>query len=238
MAGLLAAFFLVGCMRLRPAPAPLRIVSYPGSGEANTLVVLLPGRRDRPEDFGRFGFPQLAARSGAQVDMLAVDAHMGYYYRRTLVDRLREDVIGPARQRYARVWLVGISIGGTGALLYTDQYPEDVDGIVLLAPFLGEKEVIAEVAAAGSLAAWQAPQPLDPEDFQRRLWVWLQGFTRGKGPKIPLYLGYGTEDAFSQANSLLARELPPEKVFTVRGGHDWKAWKTLWEAFVRTGALH
>ncbi len=36
---------------------------------------------------------------------------------------------------------------------------------------------------------------------------------------------------------MAAEVLPPERVFTAPGGHAWKAWRALWEQFVRTGAL-
>lgn len=226
---------LAGCARLRPTPVPIPTVSYPGAPPARTLVVLLPGRYDSPEDFGRYGFPQIAARAGVRADMVAVDAHLGYFYKRTVVDRLWEDVIAPARKRYDRIWLVGISLGGTGSLLYAAEHPEDVDGILLLAPYLGEDPVVDEVAAAG-LQGWKAPEPLAADDFQRRLWAWLQGATRPP-VRIPLYLGWGQDDSFARANGLLAKELPPERVLTAKGGHDWKAWTALWKDFVRSGAL-
>lgn len=226
-----------GCARWRPTPVPLRTVSYPGAGQPRTLVVLLPGRRDSPEDFGRFGFPAMAAQAGAKVDMVAVDAHLGYYYKRTIVDRLHEDVIAPARQRYDRIWLAGISIGGTGSLLYAAGHPKDVDGILLLAPFLGEEKVIEEVAAGGGLRGWKAPEPLAPDDFQRRLWAWLERYEGGSEGKIPLYLGYGRRDSFARANGLLGEVLPRERVLTAPGGHDWDAWRALWAEFLRTGAL-
>jgi pimeloyl-ACP methyl ester carboxylesterase len=224
----------IGCARWRPTPVPIRTVSYPGTGHPRTLVVLLPGRRDRPEDFGRFDFPELAARAGAHVDMVAVDAHLGYYFKRMLVDRLQEDVIAPARKRYDRIWLVGISIGGTGSILYSAEHPENVDGILLLAPYLGDEEVTGEVAAAGGLRGWKPPKALAPDDFQRRMWVWLKEGSQGR---IPLYLGYGRSDSFARANGLLGEVLPPERVFTAPGGHAWKAWRALWEAFLKTGAL-
>ena len=234
---LLLALLLTGCARLRPTPVPLRTVSYPGDpsmDQPRTLVVLLPGRRDSPEDFGRFDFPELAAQAGAQVDMVAVDAHMGYYYKRTVVDRLHEDVLAPARKRYDRIWLVGISVGGTGSLLYMTQYPEEVDGILLLAPFLGEEKMIDEVAAAGGLAGWVPSGAPAPDDFQRRMWVWLKS---GARRTVPLYLGYGRSDDFARANGLLGETLPPKRVFVVPGGHDWKAWRAAWEAFLKTGAM-
>src|SRR6185312_15021844 len=237
-----------GCVRylparLRPTPVPLRMVSYPGpamtsgaAGQPRTLVVLLPGRWDRPQDFGKYSFPEIAARAGAQVDLVAVDAHLNYYLKNMIVDRLREDVIGPARQRYDRIWLLGISIGGTGSLLYASRYPEDLAGVILFAPYLGEDAVIDEVAAAGSLAHWQPPRTLAPDDFQRRIWIGLQGYAK-EPRRFPLYLGWGETDSFARANGLLARELPKDHVFTAPGGHEWKAWKALWEQVVRTGAL-
>jgi pimeloyl-ACP methyl ester carboxylesterase len=227
----------LGCARWRPTPVPLRTVSYPGSGQPRTLVVLLPGRRDSPKDFGRAAFPEMAARAGAQVDMTAADAHLGYYFKRMIVDRLHEDVIGPARQRYERIWLVGVSVGGTGALAYAARHPENVDGIVLLAPFLGEEKMIQEVAAAGGLRGWKPPETLAADDYQHQLWTWLARYTGGSEGQIPLYLGYGTRDSFSRANGLLAEVLPAERVFTVSGGHNWKAWRALWAEIVRSGAL-
>jgi pimeloyl-ACP methyl ester carboxylesterase len=236
---------LGGCIRylparLRPTPVPLHVVRYPGlvpaGGQPRTLVVLLPGRWDRPRDFGKYSFPEIAARAGAHVDMVAVDAHLNYYLKNMILDRLREDVIGPARQRYDRIWLVGISIGGTGALLYASQHPEDLAGVILFAPYLGEDAVIDEVAAQGSLASWQPPESVAQDDFQRRIWIGLQSYTREK-VRPPLYLGWGETDSFARANGLLARELPKDHIFTAPGGHEWKAWKALWEQFVRTGAL-
>jgi pimeloyl-ACP methyl ester carboxylesterase len=244
-----ALLFLVlvvaGCLRylpgrLRPTPVPLHVVRYPappsGLGPPRTLVVLLPGQYDLPQDFGKYRFPQIAAEAGARVDMVAVGANINYYYKKMIVDRLREDVIVPARQHYDRIWLAGISIGGTGSVLYASQYPEDLAGIVILAPYLGEGQVIDEVAAAGSLASWQPPKTLAPDDFQRRIWMGLQSFLKSPA-HAPLYLGWGETDSFARANGLLAKELPKDHVFTAPGGHEWKAWTALWKQFVRTGAL-
>lgn len=235
----LSPLFWSGCFRPRPAPVPLRTLALPasGGGDARCLVVLLPGRWDSPEDFVRHDFPGIAAKAGVRADFVAVHAHLGYYYRKTLVDRLREDVIAPARKRYDRIWLAGISLGGTGSLLYTIQNPKDVDGIVLLAPFLGEEPVIDEVAAAGGLQGWKAPDPLGPDDFQRRMWTWLERYENGSEGQIPLYLGFGTRDDFAPANGLLGDVLPPERVFTVDGGHTWRAWQALWEKAVDRGGI-
>ncbi len=234
---LLLVFISSGC-HLRPATVPLRTIEVePGVPGSRSLVVLLPGRRDSPEDFARFGWGELARKAGVGARIVAVDAHMGYYYRRTILERLREDVIAPAQaqaqaQGIDRIWLAGVSLGGTGSILYSNERPEDVRGIALFAPFLGEEELRKEIEAAGGLRGWMPPQSLDPSDFQRRMWTWLK-----TEPATPVYLGWGTRDDFAPTNALLAKVLPAERVFTTPGGHDWKAWTNLWEQFLETGAL-
>src|SRR5215217_7458785 len=85
LAGSLAAG-LAGCALLpRPAPAPVPVLQLAaplqGAGEP-CLVVFLPGRGDRPEDFRRHGFARLARERGVRCEMVAVDAHLGYYRNR------------------------------------------------------------------------------------------------------------------------------------------------------------
>lgn len=234
----LAALFGSACPRLRPAPVPLRTVEVkPASAGSRALVVLLPGRRDIPEDFVRAGFGELAERAGSRARIVAVDAHLGYYVRRTVLERLREDVIAPARaQGVETIWLAGVSLGGTGSLLYSIEHPDEVDGMVLLAPFLGDEAMEREIAASG-LRGWTPPEPLGPDDFQRRMWSFLKRYETGPEGKIPIYLGWGTKDRFARIDGLLGEVLPRDRVFTTAGGHDWKAWRRLWEAFLATGAL-
>ena len=72
--------------------------------------------------------------SGARVDSIAVDAHLGYYFQRTVIARLQADVLQPARQQgYRRIVLVGVSLGGLGALLCERDLPGSVDALVLAA---------------------------------------------------------------------------------------------------------
>ena len=201
---LLAALLTAGCTRLRPASVPMRTLEIePGAPGTRSLIVLLPGRRDSPEDFRRFGWGELARKAGVDARIVAVDAHLGYYHRRTVIDRLREDVIAPSGAE--KVWLAGVSLGGTGSILYSIEHPEEVDGIAIFAPFL------------------------DQEEIQRRMRGWLE-----TGPALPVYLGWGTRDDFAPSNARLARILPPERVFTVSGGHDWRTWTSLWERFLES----
>lgn len=234
----LAALFGSACPRLRPAPVPLRTIEVkPASAGSRALVVLLPGRRDIPEDFVRAGFGELAAKAGSRARIVAVDAHLGYYVRRTVLDRLREDVIAPAKaQGVETIWLAGVSLGGTGSILYTIEHPEDVSGMVILAPFLGDKAMEKEIARAG-IRGWTPPETLGATDFERRIWSWLKRYETGSEGQIPIYLGWGTRDRFAGIDGQLAEILPRERVFTTGGGHDWRAWRTLWESFLATGAL-
>lgn len=54
--------------------------------------------------------------------------------------------------------------------MYLREYPEDISGVCLISPFLGYSGIIAEISAAGSLAAWN-PGQFDPKkDWERMFW--------------------------------------------------------------------
>lgn len=202
---------------------------------ARTLLVMLPGRGDSPAGYVAAGFPDEARASGLDVDLALVDAHLGYYYHRNLIERLHEDVIQPAREAgYESIWLCGISMGGLGAILYAEKHAEDIDGMFLMAPFLGYEEVEEEVYGAGGAMAWQPPDPLDPEDWERGVWVWLKGLGAGE-PRPVMVLGYARGDEFRRANRMLADLLPPERVYEVDGGHDWGPWQKMFRTFLSSG---
>lgn len=227
----------VSCAALRPAGAPIRTVTYGDRPEASCTVVLLPGRWNAPEEFGRAGFPAVLDQGGVRAVVVAPDAHLGYYMRGTVLERLRHDVVGPARAAGRQVWLVGVSMGGLGALLYAKDHPGEVAGIVALAPFLGDRDVIDEIASAGGLDAWEPAQPPAPADYQRNLWLWLKRATAGDVELPELYLGYGTDDRFARASELLGARLDRRRVLAEAGGHDWLTWRRLFEKMVAAGAL-
>lgn len=231
-AGLL---LLSGCSFLRPATVPLAtdrdLASC--SAKADTLLVFLPGASSTIDEFVREGFVQEVRQRRIAADIVMADAHMGYYNNRTVIARLEADVLVPARAAgYRAIWLVGISLGGFGALIHEEQRPGGVTGIVALAPYLGERELSREIAKAGGLAIWQAPAgPLPEDQMETRLWRWLQAQAKlPAGAASPaLYLAYGTGDRFADSHRLLAAALPPQRVFTTPGGHDWAPWRRLWQ---------
>ena len=230
---------IAGCAFLYPAPVPLGRLSLGESAPpGRSLIVFLPGLNGSARDFLQHDFVGPLAEMAPECDAVAVDATIGYYVRLTLAKRLHDDVIGPARARgYRRIWLVGISMGGLGAVLYDELGPGDVDGILLLSPYLGDQEVTDEIRNAGGVAGWRPPKRLDPNDFQRKLWAWLKQETESRPKRARIYLGYPTEDPFVQGHRLLAGRLPAGQVFTTGGGHDWLPWETLWRKFLASGAL-
>ena len=214
-----------------PADAPMA-VSAPAQRESDTLLILLPGRGDRGPDFRRHAFLEIGRGHG--YDMLAADAHWGYYIERNVTERLHHDVVRPARARgYEHIWLLGISAGGLGANLYARAHPEMIEGIILLAPYPGDDELVADIRRAGGLDQWSGNSDAGAP-FQRATWRWLQETTREPGqPRI--VLGYGRDDRFADAGDLLAARLPDGQVFTAEGGHRWPVWQKLWTDIVAAG---
>jgi pimeloyl-ACP methyl ester carboxylesterase len=239
---LAAAVLLAGCSLWRPTVVPLRTIVQPAAcaTRPDTLLVLLPGSYSLPEDFVREGFVKTVREQRIAADVLLVDAHVGYYDKRSIVTRLQADVIQPARaQGYKHIWLAGISIGAVGSMLYADARPDDVEGLLLIAPYLGSRLSAKEIEVAGGLATWQAPNLPSEGDIDLTLWRWLQAQTSPAiaGKKLPLFLGYGDDDRFVYNDKVLSRALPPARVFTASGGHDWPAWKALWPRMLDATSL-
>ena len=109
--------------------------------------------------------------------------------------------------------------------------------ITVIAPFLGDPEIIDEIAGEGGVRNW-SPGGYDPsEDWQRLLWDWLKSYADNPEGRIPLYLGYGQEDRFIKAHRLLAEILPQQRVYAVEGGHDPETMRRLWLRFLDDGRL-
>jgi pimeloyl-ACP methyl ester carboxylesterase len=237
--GVALAAGIAGCV-YAVAPIPrtpmqtLRIASTCGA-QAPALVVMLPGVYSRPEDFVDEGFVDALRRRAVAADVWIADAHLGYVIDKSLFVRLHDDVIGAARaQGYRRVWLLGISLGGFGALGYALQHEAELEGVIALAPYLGPRPLELEIAAAGGPKAWQAPAAAPSADEpDRALWAWLAA----GAPRLPIYLGWGREDRFATINAMAGALLPPERISQVPGGHDWPAWRALWEGWLDRGLL-
>jgi enterochelin esterase-like enzyme len=115
------------------------------------------------------------------------------------------------------------------ALRFAAEADDGIDGLCLLAPYLGSRIVAAEVASHASLAAWQ-PAALAEDDDDRRIWRFVQRLGAARAPRV--FLGFGREDRFADTQRLLARALPAASTRVIPGGHDWPVWRALWDNFL------
>jgi len=112
--------------------APLETLHYRGNHTSaqKKLIIFLRGRGGSHEDFAAEGFIDDIKARELPYDMAAPNAHFGYYFGETLVPRLKADVVEQAKaDGYEQFWLVGVSMGGLGALMYTRNHPGDIEGI-------------------------------------------------------------------------------------------------------------
>jgi pimeloyl-ACP methyl ester carboxylesterase len=224
---------VIGCLHHRA----------PTASRERLLLVMLPGVGIEAGDFAEHGLVAALHRRGLAVDVVAARPALDLYLDGTFAAELQDTVVAPAQAAgYARIWFLGISLGGMGALLYASARAAPVEGVVLLAPFLGTQGTVAEVAAAGGLAAW-SPEGSAATDAERRMLLWLQDFVANPPAAPAIYLGYGRDDRFARGHTLLADRLPRDRVVTVAGGHDWDTWATLWrtvldaEPFAKCGSF-
>ena len=200
----------------------------PGACAQRTLLVALPGAGDCAQDLIDQHFVRVLRERQLAVDVFAVDVPMDAYLEGKVVRRMADEVIAPAREAgWRSIWLMGISLGGMGALAYVREHPQDIAGVILLAPFLGTRGLIAEVARAGGLDQWH-PRAIPDGDEERHLIAWLKHKTMDHPDTPFIYLGYGHEDRFAAASQLLSQRLPADRIAMVPGGHDWSTWLALW----------
>lgn len=204
----------------------------PAPDAARILLVMLPGAYMSAADFSRYGFAAALRDHDWPIDVVAVETGVDRYLDNVIAERLHQEIIRPAQARgYRHIWLLGISLGGMGALLHAQAHPGIVEGILLLSPFLGTRGLIAEIAAAGGLRQW--PGVKQAPNYEQSLLTALAQYRADDTRWPKLLLGYGVLDRFAEAHRLLAELLPPDRVFTAEGGHDWETWTGLWHRMLR-----
>jgi pimeloyl-ACP methyl ester carboxylesterase len=234
---MVAVALLQGCSPYRSTRGPMNSVydTLDCSSQPNTLIVFLPGAHDMPQDFIDHGFVSAVRQQKIRADIQLVDAHMGYYTDQQILQRLESEVINPALAKgYTRIWFVGISLGGYGTMLYAMNHPEAIDGFFIMAPYMGARDIPAQIQKRGGLKDWSSEVQ---GNVDVDLWRWLQGYGTDKTGLPKAYLGYGASDRFAQPNGVLANVLPRGHSFVTPGGHDWPVWQKLFDDFLNVAPL-
>lgn len=198
----------------------------PEGGQERTLLLMLPGAKNTPQQLSENGFIREVRQRRLPVDVLALHAHADLYLSGEVDALLREAFRHIAAQGYKRIWLLGISLGGSGAMMSVVKSMAEIEKVFLIAPFLGTRGLIAEATRAGGLMHWDAGE-IPPRDHERRLLHLVRHGIQSAG--LPtILLGYGSEDHYRGASDLLAAHLPQQRSVVRPGGHDWETWRTLW----------
>ncbi len=224
-----------GCEYFRSSRGPL-LSRQLAIHQANCALVMLPGLGDTPELFSEYGFERAVSSAAEPCDVLSVDSHFGYYRDAVLTERLEQEVLTALRARYQRVWLVGVSLGGYGAVLTARAHPHLVDGVVLISPFLGVKQttrpLVARVKAAGGLATFETVEARSTNPRRHFMevepvWAWLAARARDEpGPKVVMV--WGEEDGFAPEQRAVGEALGTKRAFAVDGGHEWDTFARAW----------
>lgn len=225
----LLVVFYTGCYSKTAKPIGRLDYHNPAAYPENRkLLVFLRGLGGGNEVFERQGLVKEVIDRKLPFDMVAPDAHYGYYKEENLWKRLHEDIILPARrQGYREIWLAGTSMGGLGALMYLTQHSTAVDGVILLSPFLGGDLLVEEISEAGGLANWE-PGPYSTENWERYLWAWIKQYALRPEKHPPIYLGYGDWDFFIKPQELLGTILKQDHIVIVDGWHTYATLRKLW----------
>ena len=207
-----------------------QIIHAGPAGGLTARIVLLPGAYHALEQFVGAGFDRALRDRGLAAELIVAAPELAHLNDRAWLTQLRREVIAPARERGAgALWLGGISLGAFMALRFAAEGTEALDGLCLLAPYLGSRIVAAEIAAQGTLANWRAER-LGEDDDERRIWRFIQGLGTAVAPRV--FLGFGSEDRFADTQRLLASALPADSTHVIPGGHDWPVWRRLWDQFL------
>ena len=226
---------LVGCAAGGDVTKPVPTTFIAAPQPAQRLVVMLPGRGDSLQKLTETGIAEIIQQSWPDADVLLTGLTMPFYQQGRAVQRLHDEVIEPARRKgYGQVWLAGISLGGMGTLLYDSEYPDQIDGLLLLSPYLGEDAIHQQIRQAGGLAAWQAgpARTKGPDTFQHELWRSLQGWSGRPKRAGSTWVAVGADEPFRHPVELITPLLPADHVIILPGKHNWKLWKPAMRALL------
>ena len=214
---------------------PMKTLQYTGpKSDGKHLLVALRGIGGSIESFEQYGFIEALHEHYPEYDVIIPDAHFQFYRERIIDQRLRTEILLPAKaQGYETIWLVGTSLGGLGSLLSMaaddEQNKHLLSGAVLIAPISGSEEFHALLEES-----MKTQKPITQEMLHEKddkdllpLWQWIlksgNAFEQGN-----IWLAYGRQDEYSGHN-LLATRLAASHVIAIDGNHRPKVFAELWK---------
>ncbi len=221
---------LAGCAAGGDVRKPIPKAFFAAPQTAHRLVVMLPGRGDDLASLQRKDMARIIQSAWPDADVILTGLTMPFYRQGQAATRLHDEIIAPAGNgRERKIWLMGISLGGMGALLYEHEYPGEIDGTLLLSPYLGDDTIHDEIRRAGGLQAWNPgpAQVLNSDTFQHELWRTLKNLSVDPQRARAFWLGYGADEPFRAPIELMSPTLPPENVVMLPGRHNWALWTPL-----------
>jgi hypothetical protein len=218
---------LAGCAAGGDVRKPIPTAFFAAEQPARRLVVMLPGRGDDLDSLERKGMATIIQNAWPDADVMLTGLTMPFYRQGQASKRLHDEIVAPAQQAASRkVWLMGISLGGMGALLYEHDYPGQTEGLLLLSPYLGDQAIQDRVRTAGGLQGWE-PGPsrqLTQDTFQAELWHTLKDISNNPQRAQSIWLAYGADEPFRTPIEMMSPALPAGNVLMLPGRHDWALW--------------
>src|SRR5882724_740034 len=161
------------CMFMQKPRAiiPTETVAAQAVSDSKRMVIVLPGYGDTLATLKKSGVAEVIQHNFPEAEVVLVELSLPYYMEGRGVQRLHEEVVEPARRRGIRdIYLAGASMGGMGVLLYEREYPNEMRGLILMAPFLGDAAIMQEIEASGGIEHWTpgpTPEPMNRNNTSR-----------------------------------------------------------------------
>ncbi len=215
---------------------PLTIQKISADKPTKNLLVMFPGINSPGTDFIDHGFVDLFREHYKNTDILLVDTRLAYITAGNIAYRINNEIIHPAKKLgYNNIWLLGISLGGLSVLEFDKHYPNQVKGIVLIAPYLGSFKAIKALATTSNLQQKQqwADANRDNTNKTIQLWRHILKISRPSAKQsVQLLLAYGKNDRYNKSHQLLASLLTNKHVTTIDGSHGWITWEKIWKVLL------
>ncbi len=201
--------------------------------QSKNLLIMLPGINNSLFRFEEEGFFEDIKQYSLSFDVLTVGADIEYYMQGRLVSELQLHVIPFAKQQgYRNIVLGGISLGGYGSIWFNHEHADEIKGLLLIAPYLGEPEMLADIASYPDVGTWRKYQRPVKDDFSSFVWHWIDDDIGAKQNQTLLVVG--SKDKMFPAAQLLSQYLPDEQVIIGSGRHNWYDWRKLWKNLLKS----